>query len=136
MGGPLYKDDPAITDDADLWRRIHPTWAVPDENRDCWRVSSAAFDDSPDGSPLSVLLASVVASTGRTAEEVMKRFDGYALASITAGVARARGQAVASTPEPDELAHASVVGPKTKPNRRELAKAARWVLAPRQGLGE
>jgi hypothetical protein len=81
---------PLIRDDAALWRIIHPTWIVQDDNERGWRISSAAFDDSKDGSPLSVLLAEVVAGTGRTADDLAARFAGYGLAAITAGAARAQ----------------------------------------------
>lgn len=65
MTDQSYADDPTIADDAALWRRIHPTWAVADENRGRLRVSSAAFEDSPDGSPTSILIADVVFATLR-----------------------------------------------------------------------
>jgi hypothetical protein len=128
MAVPPLEDDPTIHNDAELWRRIHPAWIVPDENAGRMRVSSAAFDDSRDGSPLSVLLADVVAQTHRGPEEVLSRFEGYALAAIRAGTARSFGQGVARTPEPDEPAHASVFGPKTGKNKRGMAKAATWVV--------
>jgi hypothetical protein len=130
MAGPAFVDDPTIADDASLWRRIHPAWAVPDEYRGGWRVSSAAFDDSRDGSPLSVLLAAAVAATGRGPANILARHEGYSLASFTVGTARACGQGVARTPTPDEPAHASVFGPKTSRVKRNLANAARWVIGP------
>jgi len=131
MAGPAYQDDPSIRDDAALWRIIHPLWIVRDDNERGWRISSGAFDDSTDGSPLSVLLAEIVASTGRTADELLTRFTGYGLAAITAAVARAQRQGVARTPTPDEPAHASVFGKKTGSVKRALAQAANWVHFPR-----
>jgi len=125
-----YIDDPAIPNSEDLWRRIHPLWAVPDNNSGGWRVSSAAFDDSTDGSPLSVLLATVVAKTHRTADDVITHYAGYFLASITAGTAREYGQGIDPTPTPDEPAHASVFGKKTASIKRNLATRAKWVIAP------
>ena len=74
MPGVSYVDDPAILSDAILWRRIHPKWVVLDTNRGGVRVSSAAFDDSPDGSAMSVLLADAVESTGRMAADVLARY--------------------------------------------------------------
>jgi len=120
-------DDTTIKDDEDLWRRIHPNWIVMDENAGARRVSSAAFDDSLDGTPLSVLLEKVVIETDRTAEDVMASYPRYPLASITAETARANQQGVAQTPQKDEPAHASVFGPKTKSIKRAIAKCARWV---------
>jgi hypothetical protein len=125
-----YVDDNTISDDEQLWRRINPVWFVPDDNRGGLRPSSAAFDDSKDGSPLSVLLASVVRSTGRNAADVLSGFNKYALASFAAGAARSCGQGVDRTPLEDEPAHASVFGRKTKPVKRHLANAAQWVIAP------
>jgi hypothetical protein len=51
-----YSDDPSIPDDAELWRRIPPWHFVDDENLRQIRPSSAAFEDDPDGSPMSVIL--------------------------------------------------------------------------------
>lgn len=130
MAGPPYVDDVAIPDSAVLWRRIPPAWVVPDENHGGRRVTSAAFDDSRDGSPLSVLLAYVVFETDRGPENVLCGFAGYGLASITAGDARRCDQGVMATPLPDEPAHASVFGRKTKAIRKRLADGARWVIAP------
>lgn len=130
MAGPLYPDDPTIADNAALWRRIHPNWMVRDDNERGWRISSAAFTDSRDGSPLSVLLAAIIAQTGRTAEGVLASFPGYALAAISAGLARAQRQTVARTPLPEEPAHTSISGDKTPAVRRALAQGANWVHFP------
>lgn len=122
-------DDKSILDEEDLWRRIHPKWAVRDENRGGLRISSAAFDDSADGSPLSVLRETVVRNGGRTPNDVMSPFvaEGYRLASLRAGDARANGQGVMSTPTPEEPAHASVFGRKPPGVKKALARAAVWV---------
>ena len=130
MGDAPLEDDRTISDDAALWRRVHPNWIVPDDNATGSRVTSAAFDDSRDGTPLSVLLAEVVARTQRTAHDVLAGYEGYSLAAITAQTARGFGQGIARTPDPNEPAHASVFGPKTKPNKRGMAKRASWVIAP------
>jgi hypothetical protein len=123
-------DDATIANTSQLWRRVHPTWIVKDDNAGGMRLSSAAFDDSADGSPLSVLLAEVVFRANRVGKDVLSGYDGYALAAITAGTARTHGQGVAATPEPNEPAHASVFGPKTKSNKRGMARAAIWVIRP------
>lgn len=123
-------DDKTILDEAPLWRRIHPCWAVRDENEGGWRITSAAFSDSPDRSPLSVLLADLVLAGGRTQMDVLAGFDGYFLAELSAGAAREAGQGVARTPTSEEPAHASVFGRKTDAVRRRLARASRWLNAP------
>lgn len=128
MADQSYADDPTIADDAALWRRIHPTWAVADENLGGLRVSSAAFENSPDGSPTSILIAETVRATGRGPEDVVH--EGYGLASLTAGHARECGQAVARDPLPDEPAHGLLAGSKTKSVRKRLAAAAAWIISP------
>jgi len=55
-----YSDDPTIPDDAERWRRIPPWHFFHDENLRQIRPSSAAFEDHPNGSPMSVLLAAEV----------------------------------------------------------------------------
>jgi hypothetical protein len=124
------KDDPTISDDFTLWRRIHPDWIVPDNNAGSLRVSSAAFADSPDGTPMSVLLSEVVRATGRGERDVLLGFDGYALASITAGQARQCQQGIARSPLPTEPAHAHVCGLKSKPLKRCMARCAVWAIPP------
>jgi len=130
MASECLEDDATIVDASELWRRIHPGWVVPDENTGGMRASSAAFDNSPDGSPTSVLLADIVRGTGRTPGDVIAEFDGYALSSITAGQARGCKQGIARDPLPSEPAHAHVFGRKTKAAKRCLAGHARWVIEP------
>ena len=130
MADHSYADDPTISDDAALWRRIHPSWIVEDENRSGVRVSSAAFDDSSDGSPMSVLLEAVVRETDRGVEGILSGFSSHGLASFTAGCARGCNQGVARDPLPDEPAHAFVFGPKSKSNKRCLARRAVLIVQP------
>lgn len=137
MEGGSYVDDCTILDEAELWRRIplNCNWIVQDDNMGTLRVSSAAFNDSRDGSPLSVQLADVVTESGRTAEDVLAAYPGYTMAAITAGNARSNKQGVARTPTPDEPAHASVFGKKTGAVKSGLAKSARWVIPPPGSYG-
>lgn len=130
MASERLVDDSTILDEAELWRRIHPEWVVPDENTGGFRLSSAAFDDSPDGSPTSVLLVDIVRETGRDEEDVLAGFDGYTLASVTAGDARGCKQGIARDPLPNEPAHAYVFGSKTKSLKRCLARHAQWIIPP------
>lgn len=130
MAGASYADDPTILDRASLWRRI-PSWhVVYDQNLQRLRPSSAAFEDHPNGSPMSVILGDDVLQEGRTAASLMRPFPGFALAAITAGIARSCQQGVAREPLPDEPAHAVVFGRKTESVKRRLAKSANWVIPP------
>ena len=125
-----YRDDPTILDDAALWRRIPPWHFVPDQNLGVVRPSSAAFENDPDGNPMSVFLAEIVERTGRKAEDALVGHRDYALSAFTAGLARRCKQGVASDPVPDEPAHAVVFGKKTKSISRTLAKGSEWIIPP------
>ena len=124
------RDDASIRDEAILWRRIPPWHFVYDENRSRWRPSSAAFDNDPTGDPMSVILAELFLATGRGPTESLLGHEGFALATITAGLTRTCGQGVVRDPLPEEPAHALVVGPKPKSVQRRLAKAAAWAIPP------
>jgi hypothetical protein len=127
---PPVTDDPTISDDARLWRRI-PRWHfVFDENLRRWRPSSAAFADSDEGGSMSVGLAGLVSEAGREAASVLSGLEGYGLAEITAGLVRRCGQSVVRDPLPEEPAHALVVGNKTRAVQRKLAREAIWVVPP------
>lgn len=124
VDGPL--DDPSISDDAELWRRIPPWHFYFDEKLGRSRPSKAAFEDDGDGSPMSVVLASEAGPP----ESALAEHPGYALSAITAGLARACGQLIVRDPTPEEPAHAVVVGRKTDSIKRRFAREARWVVPP------
>ena len=130
MAGSPYADDPKIDDGAELWRRI-PSWhVVYDQNLERLRPSSAAFEDHPNGSPMSVILGDDVLRDGRTAASLMQSFLGFSLAAITAGITRSCQQGVAREPLAEEPAHAVVFGRKTDSVKKRLAKSADWILPP------
>ena len=125
-----YSDDPTITNEAELGRRIPPLHFIPDLNTGRIRPSTAAFKDHQNGSPMSVLLADVLIGSGRGPLDVLANFDYFALASITAGLARACRQGVARRPLPDELAHAEVFGKKTYGARKRFVAESSWIIPP------
>ena len=131
---PEYKDDPSISDEAELWRRIRPDQIVSDQNLGFDRSSSAAFNNSSDGSPMSVIIEEIMREFGKGTEDVLRGYKGFALAAITAGLARRNKQCVARDPLHNEPAHGVVIGKKTKSISRQLAKGSTWVLRPTQGL--
>lgn len=130
MGNGGYTDDPTILDGAELWRRIPPWHFIKDENLGQIRPSKAAFDNHPNGSPMSVVLADVVAEAGRGPDAVLAGHKGFALAAITARLARECQQGIAREPLPDEPAHAMVFGKKTDGVKKRLARGAHWVVPP------
>jgi len=104
---------------------------VPESGR--VRASSAAFDDDPDGSPMSVVLVDVLVARGGGPQHVLEGHEGFALAEITAALGRQNGQRILRDPQPGgpaDQAHALVAGRKTKSVRRRLAEGSRWVVAP------
>jgi len=121
-------DDPTILADDPLWRRVHPALLVEDKNSGGYRPSSAAFDDHPNGTPMSIVLGRDASAKGRTGETAIEKFPGYSLASITAGQARASKQIIYRTPVVDEPDHGEVKGNKPKAVRKSFAELAKWVV--------
>lgn len=85
---------------------------------------------------MSVLIAEVMAETGRGPQHALTGYDNFTLAAITAGLAREWEQGVGREPHTmeehgeDELAHGFVCGKKPKSIRRGLAGGAAWVISP------
>ena len=125
-----YEDDKSIEDDSALWRRIPPWHLVEDKNRGGKRISKAAFEDHPDGSPMSVVLGAEVLAAGRDPQSVIAGHDDFCLAAVTAGLARSLNQGITRKPLADEPAHAEVFGKKTDSVRKRFARAAIWVIRP------
>ena len=123
-------DDASIPDGAALWRRIPPWHFIFDENLGRVRPSKAAFDNDANDSSMSVVLADLVLASGRGPKHVLAGHERFALAFITAGLARSKQQRVAKDPIPGEPAHALVVGKKTDSVKRAMAKASEWVIPP------
>ena len=127
-----------VDDDALVLRRVVPQHKVPVIDREnTFRVSSAAFTDSSDGSGMSVVIKPIADALGLGPEDVI---DGYApgcgLVSLVTGDLRADDQTVAhdpvvrEKPHPCDPAHGSVVRAKPKGRVRKWARSAVWVLIP------
>jgi len=123
------RDDPEIKNESRLWRRISPAFYQINPATGRPRLSSAAFDDSKDRSPMSVVLADRH-DAPRSAEIWIQRFPGYGVAELSAGSARMFDQGVAHTPTTEESAHGSVFGKKTKPVKSGLRGAAKLLISP------
>lgn len=123
-----FTDDPTIPDTAILWRRIPPgdVYLVFDESLNRSRPSSAAFQDSKDGSPMSVFIADDLDGP----HDALAGHDGFYLVGFSAGVARECGLSVVRDPANDPPGHAFVVGAKTKSHCRKLARRCRWIVGP------
>jgi hypothetical protein len=122
-------DDPSILNATQLFRRIVADWIVPDENRGCQRLSSAAFAPYS----MSVALGDTLADAGRDPQSVLAHYEGQYLVSMTAGLARRHDQTLERSPrleEPAEPAHGDVIGKKTRGCRRAFARCAEWTVGP------
>jgi hypothetical protein len=122
-----YVDDVTISAEEPLLRRVRPGWIIPDHNRGRWRPSKAAFQNSDDGSPMSVHLASVLQAAGLPLTAALAGHDGYGLVSLTAGLVRSLGQIVVRDPLPNDPAHGLVVGNKTESRRKNMMEGCEWV---------
>jgi hypothetical protein len=126
MAGRVFEDDPSITAEERLFRRIPRTWIAWDEQGQA-SISSAAFKDEE----LSVNLESVMARDGRLPEDAIRKHPSYGLAAITAGHARFYRQCVARDPIEDEPAHGVVYGQKKRGGvAGKLRDRAIWVVTP------
>ena len=127
MEVPDYQDDPEIPVDDVLYRRVRSVDWNPGERR----PTSAAFSDSKNGTPMSVVLRSLLTADARTPESTLDVHPGFGLVAIAVGSARAMGFAVAIRPAVvGEPAHAWVVGKKTQGLRKRLAKECVVVVSP------
>ena len=120
-------DDPTIPDSGELWRRIFPGWWIPDQDEPGhFRLSTQAFEDSKDGTPMSVTLAAESPGQGF----ILANFEGYGLASFTAGHARKCDQILQRAPTPEDPAHGYVVGRKTRSVKKCLLSGTTILAEP------
>jgi hypothetical protein len=122
-------DDPTVLDADPLWRRLHPEQYV-DDGQGGKRISTAAFENSSDGTGMSVSLGREAAAEGIDPALALKRYPGFGMASITAGICRAHNQGIERDPTEEDRHHAVVNGVKTKSTRKALAKIARLLILP------
>lgn len=125
MADPPPVDDPSITDDQILWRRVHPEQVVLDRNLNQKRPTSQAFNNSSGTSGMSVDIADET-----TVQDTLKGYPDHLLVEFEAGLVRQLNQGVIRDPLPDNPAHAEVTGKKRKPVQRSLYTNCRWVVDP------
>src|ERR1022692_1205745 len=101
------KDDPVgIPDETRLFRRIDPNQVVYDKDRKERRPTSQNFNDSKDGSPMSVFAENVAIAHGESPGDFLRgRWSGCYLAAVRAAAMRQHGQEVYLDPhnqDPDD----------------------------------
>ncbi len=129
-GGAQRVNDTSVSGCSELWRRIHLKQIIFDQSLGKIRPSSAAFKDSTDGTPMSVLSARLVSRSGRDEFSVLRPFPAEALVAFTARFARRQQQGIELAPLESESAHAHVFGSKEKRVRNEFAKRSIWAVEP------
>jgi hypothetical protein len=125
MSQRAHHNDPSIVDGDRLFRRIHLTQLVKDDDTGLARISTGAFRDRE----LSINIESILWNEGKTAENCLEGHTAHSLVSITAGAARRHNQVVCSDPLPFDLSHGLVCGPKNNRRIQEgLRDSADWVI--------
>lgn len=130
-----------IADDESVWRYVSEEHIVTDPATGRTRLSSAAFSDSSDGSPMSVVVEPVADQLNLVPAGAMEgRPKAVGVLALNAGALRGEGQTVTHTPivdapepHPCDPAHGSVAGRKSKSMQRRWAKAPTWLIRP-EGL--
>ncbi len=120
------EDGPRVADTTLLYRRVHPNFVVPDEDRGCQRLSGGAFNDEE----MSVHLGDVLTRIGKDPKTVVAH--PYCLVSLIARVARDNGQTIVRSPTDEDESHGAVNGRKPKSVLNALKAAASWEVAPPQ----
>jgi hypothetical protein len=108
--------------DDQLLRRIRPDQIVDDGNTGKRRPSSAAFKDPK----MSVDAESILKSQGLDYRFSLSKHPGYSLARFPAAAARAKNLSVEHQPEPENPAHAVVLGKKTQGIANYLVSVCEW----------
>lgn len=121
---PAASNAGGYSDNVIVWRRIPPWHFQPLENGGK-RPSTAAFDDDPDGSSMSVDV-----DEGQGWMGTLQGHDGFGLVELTVGYLRSLGFDVVPKAVEGNPHHAEVVGKKTDGKKRKMMKSARWVFVP------
>ena len=123
----LPPNDPSIADAVELWRRIPFRHWIPDPDTGGRRITSAAFQDDPDDSPISVVIATECTGGLNT---LLAGHDGFGVAVLTVGQVRQFGLGVIRHQDDSLPGHAHITGKKSRSIERKLSTAARMIQDP------
>lgn len=134
---PDPHDDPVrIPNGTRLFRRIDPTMIVFDKDRKELRPTSQNFQNSKDGTPMSVFAENVAIEHGETANDFLRgMWSGWYLVAVPSEWMRQNNQKVYLDPanqDPEDWhpSHAAVAGLKDSKIRKKLADKYEWVIPP------
>ena len=117
-----HGDDPSISDDEIVLRRVHESFVVLDENVHRKRPSTLAFKQGgADG------LVSVYLNVETRPDAVVVEGPEPFLASIRVGALRELGLGVVRDPDSGGPGHCVITGRKTKGTLNRIVQAAAWV---------
>lgn len=120
----MIADDAPVPGDMSLYRRVHPSEIVWNDNDGCLRPGSGVFKDRE----MSIHLDDVLQDEEREPESVLDGKPEHSLVSLTAGFVKAEEQTVRRTPIPDDTSHGEVCGKKSQGRCRKFARAAQFVV--------
>jgi hypothetical protein len=127
---PEWRDDPTISEDERLWRRVlvdDPSHIKRDSVTGEARPSSGAFKSHTE-------LTSVAIASLTTPEDFLAGFPRHSIVEVTARAVRETGCLIARDPTPDDPAHAHIMSTKredghlTSSEARKIANQATWVV--------
>jgi hypothetical protein len=107
-----------------LYRRVHPSEIVWNDNDGCLRPCSGVFKDPE----MSVHLDDVLKDEQREPATVLDGKPQHSLVSLTAGFVKDEEQTVQRTPIPEDASHREVCGNKSQGRRRKFARTAEFVV--------
>lgn len=122
--GDVFADDPSISDEARVLRRIPPGQVVNVPPTD--RPRSDAFSNSPDGTGTSV----DIWEEGWNSKDTLVDHENFGLVSLTVRNIRDAELGIVRNRIPGNPHHALIQGKKTKGKQRSLAKASQWIKRP------
>ena len=107
-----------------LYRRVHPSEIVWDDNDGCPRPGSGVFKDPE----MSVHLGDVLQDERRAPETVLAGKPTHSLVSLTAAFVESEEQEVRRRPIDGDHSHGEVCGEKPRSRRRLFARTAEFAL--------
>lgn len=131
-------DDNPVSDETLLYRRLHPTQVVWDENRGGVRATSNAFKDPE----LSIALGDELSTLDRDPSWVLRMDPLHQLGAFTADFARGEEQTIRRDPlvgherYGDDPTHGAVEGAKPKTRRNRFVAACEVMLLQPDALSE
>lgn len=120
----MIPQDAPVPADTSLFRRVHPSEIVWDDNDGCPRPGSGVFKDSE----MSVHLGDVLDDESREPETVLAGKPTHSLVSLTTAFVESEQQEVRRRPLDEDQSHGEVCGEKPRTRRRLFARTAEFAV--------